>query len=179
MQDTPEFQVNGPRDKPRKPKGWLEIEAEVEVETTDPSGVIPEMKAEWFAVIMDHAKRSDNPKPSPVRLTGVVTYRNVDTEKRGIYLSAYVEPSLLKRLTLKPRPSDNDIEGLAVRVSGPGFVTTGKYGEEAVMANAKEETKWWDKWTRATLQEGIVPKSQTPFAPLWTDYYPTEKIKGR
>lgn len=34
-QQTPEFQISGPKDKPTKPRYWIEIEAEVEVETTD------------------------------------------------------------------------------------------------------------------------------------------------
>ena len=66
-QQTPEFQVSGPRDKATKPRHWIEIEAGIEVETTDPSGFIPELEARWFAVILDkHSKK-------PVRLLGKAT----------------------------------------------------------------------------------------------------------
>lgn len=43
------------------------------------------------------------------------------------------------------------------------------------MATAEKEAKWWITWPSKSLDGMIVLKSQTPFAPLWTDRYPTEK----
>ena len=43
------------------------------------------------------------------------------------------------------------------------------------MVTAEKESKWWEVWKEKSLEDAILPKSKTPFAPLWTDYYPTEK----
>jgi len=171
-QQTPEFQVSGPKDKSTKPRYWLEIEAEVEVETTDPSGFIPELEAKWFAVIMDKNSRA------PVRLLGTVTFKNLRTADRKVFLSAYIEPDTLERLTGKSRPSDSDIEGYALTISGPGIVSDGRHAKGLAMATAEEKTKWWVEWKNKDLDGLIVPKSKTPFAPLWTDRYPTEKAEN-
>lgn len=171
-QQTPSFQVSGPRDKPTKPRHWIEIEAEIEVETTDPSGFIPELEARWFAVIKD--KNSGK----PVRLLGKTTFKNIRTADKKISLSAYIEPDTLERLTGSSRPSERDIEGYALTISGPGIVTEGRHGEGLTMATAEKAAKWWETWEGQSLDGLIIPKSKTPFAPLWTDLYPTEKSPG-
>lgn len=170
-QQTPQFQHSGPRDKSTKPRNWLEIEAEVEVETTDPSGFIPQLEAKWFAVILDKYSKK------PVRLTGSATFKNIRTTGRKVFLSAYIEPDTVERLTGKTKLSENDIEGFALTLSGPGFVTDGKYGLGLAMATAEENSRWWLEWKHQSLEAMIVPKSQTPFAPLWTERYPAEWIR--
>jgi len=168
-QQTPEFQVSGPRDKATNPRYWIEIEAEIEVETTDPSGFIPELEAQWFAVILDkHSKK-------PVRLLGKTTFKNLRTKDKKIFISAYIEPDTLERLTGSSKPSDSDIEGYALTISGAGIVTEGRHGEGLSKATVEKEAKWWITWQGQSLDGLIVPKSKTPFAPLWTDRYPTEK----
>ena len=168
-QQTPSFQVSGPRDKATKPRYWIEIEAEIEVETTDPSGFIPELEARWFAVIKD--KHSGK----PVRLLGKTTFKNINTTDKKIFLSAYIEPDTLERLTGSSRPNESDIEGYALTISGPEIVTEGRHAEGLTKATAEKEAKWWETWNHQSLDGLIIPKSKTPFAPLWTDYYPTEK----
>ena len=168
-QPTPQFQFNGPRDKVSKPREWIEIEAEVEVETDPPSGYIPELEASWFAVIID---KSSN---KPVRLLGKTVFKDIRTADGKIFLSAYIEPDTLERLTGSTRPGEKDIEGYALTISGPGIVSNGEHAEGLSMATAKKESKWWITWTNESLDGLIVAKSKTPFAPLWTDRYPTEK----
>ncbi len=171
-QQTPEFQVSGPRDKTTKPRHWIEIEAEIEVETTDPSGFIPELEARWFAVILDkHSKK-------PVRLLGKSTFKNLRTDDKKIFISAYIEPDTLERLTGSSKPSENDIEGYALTISGTGIVTEGRHAEGLTKATAEKDAKWWDNWQGQSLDGLIVPKSKTPFAPLWTDRFPTEKAEN-
>ena len=165
-QKTPQFQVNGPQGKAVKPREWIEIEAEVEVETTDPSGFIPELEASWFAVILDRNKK-------PVRLLGRTVFKNVSTSEKKVFLSAYIEPETLERITGDPRPGEREIEGYALTLSGPG-IAEGKHAEGLAMASAKEESKWWAEWKHESLDGLIIPKSKTPFASLWTDRYPAE-----
>ena len=168
-QQTPDFQVSGPKDKATNPRHWFEIEAEIEVETTDPSGFIPELEAQWFAVILDKSSKK------PVRLLGKTTFKNLRTKDKKIIISAYIEPDTLERLTGSSRPSDNDIEGYALTISGAGIVSEGRHAEGLSKATAETKAKWWITWEGQSLDGLIVPKSKTPFAPLWTDRYPTEK----
>lgn len=166
-QKSPQFQVNGPREKALKPREWIEIEAEVEVETKDPSGFIPELEASWFAVILDRNKK-------PVRLQGKTVFKNVPTTEGKVFLSAYIEPETLERITGNPRPGEREIEGYAINISGSGIMSDGKYAEGLAMASDKEESKWWADWKHESLDGLIIPKSKTPFASLWTDRYPAE-----
>ncbi len=171
-QQAPEYQISGPRDKSTKTRYWIEIEAEVEVQTTDPSGFIPSLEAKWFAVVMDNYK-----DPSvPVRLIGTSRYKNINAKDGNIFLSAYIEPDTIERLTGQKKPRDSDIEGYALVLSGPGIVTEGEYGKGLTKATAEKESDWWVTWNRVTLEKMIVPKSRTPFAPLWTSRYPTEEL---
>lgn len=171
IQKTPELQFRGPKNKPAKQRDWIEIEAEVEVETTDDSGFIPELEASWFAVIND---KHNNDKP--VRLLGKTTFKNINTSNGNVFLSAYIEPDTLERFTGKARPNERDIEGFALTLSGPGIITKAPHDRGLTKATAEEESKWWLSWKHESFDHFIIPKSKTPFAPLWTDYYPTEKI---
>ncbi|MFT6864564.1 MAG: hypothetical protein ACJAVK_003132 [Akkermansiaceae bacterium] len=173
VQETPQFQVSGPKDKPITPRYWIEIEAEIEVKTTDPSGFIPEFQANWFAVIQD--KTTDK----SIRLDGKCLFKNLRTTDKKVIISAYIEPDTLERFTGKSKPSVADIEAFALTISGADIVSDGKYAEGIFDATVKKEAKWWVKWAHRTEAGLIVAKSKTPFAPLWTDRYPTEKAENR
>jgi hypothetical protein len=176
IQQTPEFQVNGIKEKKFNPRHWLEIEAELEVQTTndkgeaDPSGFIPEITANWFVIIKD--KESGK----PMMLTGKVTFREIRTKDKKAYLSAYISPDTLEKLTGENKPSDKDIEGVALVISGPGILSEDKEHKKGLQkATVHEDTQWWNTSLYKKLDGAVLAKSKTPFAPLWTDRYPVEK----
>jgi len=169
IQQTPQFQFNGPKDKTYTRRYWVEIEAEIEIETTDPTGYIAEMEAKWFAVLMD--KHSHK----PVRLLGTVKFKNLRAAERRAYLSAYIDPDTIERITGKARASESDLKGVALMLSGPGIDTAGRLAEGLAKASSEEKGKWWVDWKDPDLPGLIVAKSMTPFAVLWTDRYPIEK----
>ena len=170
VQQTPRFQVAGIKDKRLDPRHWLELEAELEVETTSKSKFIPAITAHWFAVVIDKVTRK------PVRLTGKIEFINVRTHDRKIHISAYIGPDVLEKLTGENKPGENDIEGIALKIDGNGIVKTKKYAKDLVMVTKEERAQWWEKWENKTISNGITAKSKTPFAPLWTDRYPAEKL---
>jgi len=176
IQQTPEFQVNGIKDKKFNPRHWLEIEAELEVQTTndkgeiDPKGFIPEITANWFVIIKD--KESGK----PVMLTGKVTFREIRTKDKKAHVSAYISPDTLEKLTGENKPSDKDIEGVALVISGPGILSKeDEHIKGLQKATAHEDKKWWLGSQYKTVDGAVLAKSKTPFAPLWTDRYPVEK----
>jgi len=175
VQQTPLFQVTGPKEKRIDPKYWIEIEAELEVETKEGRGVVPfisELQATWYAVIKDEVGE----KREPVLLKGRSEYRMVRTAGGEAFLSAYIEPNVLERLTGKERPSESDLLAFAVVVSGTDIATEGKFAKELFKSEG-EKGKWWENWKREIKEDFIVPKSTTPFAPLWADRYPPEKVE--
>jgi len=175
IQQTPEFQVNGIKDKKFNPRHWLEIEAELEVQTTndkgelDTKGFIPEITANWFVIIKD--KQSGK----PIMLNGKATFREIRTKDKKAYVSAYISPDTLEKLTGENKPSDKDIEGVALVISGPGIVSEGEHKKGLQKATVHEDTQWWSGSQYKTMDGAVLAKSKTPFAPLWTDRYPVEK----
>lgn len=173
-QQTPEFQVSGPKAKKTKPRDWIEIEAEIEVKTINESGFIPELTAHWHAMTKDtHAK---DPKNALVRLSGKSSYKNIRCADGKVFISAYIEPDTIERLSGK---SKLDIKAVALVISGPNIRTDKEYGKGLSKATANEGSEWWMSSKYKSLDEMIVAKSKTPFAPLWTDRYPTEKSSDR
>lgn len=170
---SPDFVISTPVDKAPDRRDWLQIEAEIDLETTDPSGFVPELEARWFVVIKD--KHSGK----PVRLLGNATFRNIRTTERKVILSAYIDPDTLERFIGRSRPSVVDIDAYALTISGPGILAEGRHATGLVKATAAEETKWWDVWNYKSFEGMILPKSKTPFAPLWTDRYPVEKTSAQ
>ena len=177
FQQTPEFQVNGVKDKDFDQRHWLEMEAELEVETTAKSGYIPEITAQWFVVVFDNKPENKKKKREPVRLLGDVQFMKIRTKDKRVFISAYVDPDTLEQLTGKNRPGDNDIESIALVIKGDGIITKGDHAKGLFHATAKQKTGWWAKWKGRSLEDAILAKSKTPFAALWTNRYPNEVVE--
>ena len=177
IQQTPRFQVDGVKDKKSDPRYWFEIEAELEVQSTDttgridPAGFIPEITANWFVIIKE--KQSGKTK----MLTGKATFRDIRTKDKTIHISAYISPDVLEKLTGDNKVSVGDIEAVALVVSGAGIITKDPYAAGLQKATAAEEAKWWLTDKYQTIEGVVVAKSKTPFASLWTDRYPIEKTE--
>ena len=175
IQQTPDFQVNGLKNKKFNPRHWLEIEAELEVQTTDdkgqidPKGFIPEITASWYVIIRD--KQS----AKPVMLTGKVTFKEIRTKDKTAYLSVYISPDTLEKLTGENKPSDKDIEGVALVISGPGINSEDEHKKGLQKATVHEDKRWWIGSQYKTMEGNVLAKSKTPFASLWSDRYPVEK----
>jgi len=171
IQQTPKFEVGGVKDKQFEPRYWLEIEAELQVDTTDPSNFIPEVQTNWFAIIKD-----DRTKKA-VQLTGKVTFREVRAKDKKAHVIAYISPDTLEKITGKSRPVEGDVEAVALIISGSGIVNDAKHAAGLQKATKEEDSKWWASGKYQTMEGLIIAKGDTPFAPLWSDRYPVEKPK--
>lgn len=176
IQQTPRYEVDGIEDKPFDPRYWLEIEAELEIDTTDPTGFVPELETRWFAIVRQTTVAKGE-KPKNVMLTGEVTFRDLRAKDGEAHLIAFIGPDTLEKLTGEVRPREGDIEAVAVTVSGPGVLSDGSRAKGLEKATAKEDARWWAAGLYETLNDLIVAKSKTPFAPLWTDRHPAERAE--
>ena len=173
--DTPRFETidNPERAQERSGVQWLEIEAEVEVETLHDSRFIPKLIASWHVIVQEPDFDNQNQgKAQMVRLTGEFTFLDIRTRDRRTYLVAYIHPDSLARITGDERPNKQDIVGVALTLAGPNLTTTGKYARDLEKSTYKPELKWWSNWDRKTYKDLVVAKHRTPFAPLWTDRHP-------
>ena len=167
---TPQFLAKGVPNKDLEARQWLEIEAEVEVKTSDPSGYIPALQAEWFVMVKQEIEGQS--KAFPFKLEGVSKYKDIRTKDGKIYLSAYIEPKTLERFFGDGRLRESDFKSLALKLSGEGLMSGGR---TAICTNEDFAKMLQGDWKFDYSDSGIVPKSKTPFALINIDRYPTEE----
>jgi len=162
IQQTPEFQAGNVKGKnvPR-PRDWLEIEVEFEVETAPKDSAAPAVMFRYYVAIQG---------PQGVRtLRGDVTHVNVPGDEE-IYSAVYVSPSKLASITGKTSGfTESDIIGVGVAVYVDGIANTG----EAY----KLKNGWWTA-DNVQTEPGVLSRKDTPFALLWIDRYADEKEGG-
>lgn len=176
--DTPRFRLvdNPDRAQERNPVQWLEIEAEVDVETLHDSQVIPELTATWHVLLEEpDFDKSNKGEKQLVRLTGEITFTDIRTHGAKTHLVAYVHPDRLTRITGEEHPDKNDIVGVALQLSGQNLISTEKYAGDLEFSDYKKSLRWWANWDRKTYRDHVTPKHESPFAPLWTDRHPAVK----
>ena len=164
--DTPEFQVKGLENKDQDVRQWVEIEAELDIITNKTGGLprtLPELKVNWHAMVKDKVTKKDKKVDLSVKLMGVSTYKNVRLEDGKLYLNAFIEPDTLERYFGDGRMRANDFK-FGVTLHGEGIKVFG------------EKAETWNNWQGKYLDQAIVAKSKTPFALLWLDRYPAEKL---
>jgi len=166
MQQSPRYAAAGPKDKNWNPLDWLEIEIELDAETVNPSGYIDQLDVEYFVAV------TDGQINRTVLLTDRISYLEVRASDRRAFLSAYVSPASLSKVTGKPKPGKSDISSVAAVITGPGLRTP-------VEASSGGPKEWW-KNPNLQRRDGLVlAKSKTPFAFLWTDRYPRDATENR
>lgn len=144
-----------------KPKDWLEVEVKIEVDKlrTEPEDkYLDQIKVNWHVVVKGQDRKA-------YKISKTVTHVNIPTDEE-VYVSIYLSPNTLKRITGNARASKNDLEAVGgeIELNGAmvGFFTFG------------EKNGWWReplKNVEATSKFPLLDKTQTPFAPLWYDRY--------
>ncbi len=150
-----------------KPKDWLEVEVLLKVDRlkVEPEDhYLDEIKVNWNIVVKGQDRKAYWIKKS-------VTYVNFPTDEE-VYVSIYISPNTLKRITGKSRASKGDLEAVGgeIELNGAmvGFFSHG------------EKDGWWTKTLKGvevTQKFPLLDKTQTPFAPLWYDRYAEVKPK--
>jgi hypothetical protein len=161
-QQTPRYTPTGPRDKrPIRPQEWLELEVALQLETVAPTGYMDRMDIEYFVAI------TDGTTGRTVLLTDRLTYLEIDASERRVYASAYVSPASMARITGKSGARRSDVTAVAAVISAPGL-------REPVEVSTGGPRDWWKAPGLQRVSGLILPKSRTPFAPLWWDRYPRD-----
>jgi len=158
---SPEF-PGGNKQKPFKPKDWLEVETKFKVEMSpEPkSKTAEEVVVKWYVAVK-------NPEKSGYffLLSKTVTHINVPLNE-DVYSSIYLSPASVTRLTGSPRNGKNAVEfvGYEILVNG----------EVKASDTNKGSAGWWKSSSEklsATDSVPLLSKDETPFAAMWWDRY--------
>jgi len=165
MQQTPVFNVSGPKDKRYTPRDWLEIEVEIDCETVRKSGYIGQLDCAFSVGLKDVETNKT------VILQDTISFLEINTNDRRAWLVAYISPPTLAKITGKKKPSLNDLYAVAVTISGPGL-------RKPVTESTGGPKEWW-KSEKVKRSNGLIlPREKTAFAPLWWDHYPRSKTEN-
>lgn len=169
QQYTPDYKGTGVTEKRWRPKQWLEIDTEIDVDVArdlgGKEGTYPALDFKYFVAL-----NAKNKEGKTIVLTGKVTFENIPASKGGDYSHtlAYVTPATMKGVLKKDLVGKADVAAAGVQIEAGGTV---------LAAHADKGAIWWigaDKQPDQTKFEfqdgGVIPKSKTPFAPLWADY---------
>jgi len=172
--DDPQFDglqsptINDGNGKKFKPKDWLEVEVKLKVQKLkeEPKDkYLDEIKVNWNVVVKGQDRKA-------YWIKKTVTYVNIPTDEE-VYVSIYLSPNTLKRITGKDRAGKGDLEAVGGEVELAGaMVGFFSHGEKA---------GWWRKSLKGvevTQKFPLLDKTQTPFAPLWWDRYAEVKPKN-
>lgn len=166
--DEPSFddlqspQYSGGKQKSFKPKDWLEIEMPLTVQMApEPkSQTADSILVKWYVAVKNTEKSG-----TMHLLTKDVTHVNIPLNEE-IFVSVYLSPASLRRLTGSDRGGKGAVESVGYEVLINGQL------------QAKGTTKfaegWWNASSDKISRNDSVPllnKMETPFANHWWDRY--------
>jgi hypothetical protein len=160
--DLPSPEFSGGKQKPFKPKDWLEVETKfnVQLKPEPKSKTAAEVMVKWYVAVK-------NPEKSGAffLLTKNITHINVPLGE-DIFSSVYLSPASIMRLTGSAKGGKNAVEFVGYEVLVNGEV-------KAADTN-KGEVGWWKSSSEKLSASDTVPllaKYETPFAVMWWDRY--------
>jgi hypothetical protein len=163
--DKPDFDDlpspdNSPgKSKSFKPKDWLEVEAKVKIDVRPEPKVpfIDRVTVKWYVAVENPESRGF------LLLTKDVNHVNVPTDE-DVYVSCYLSPSTIKRLTGKDRAGKSSVDRVGIEILWNGV----KVGE----ASTKGDEGWWNSPSLSrTDKYPLLNKNETPFKIFWWDRY--------
>ena len=169
MVDKPTFddlespQFSGGKQKAFKPKFWLEIEGKMRLamKPEPRSQTADKVSVRWYVAV-----KNPDDNNSYLLLTKDVEHVNVPLNE-DVYVSIYLSPSSIKRLTGSDRAAKSIVElvGYEVLVNG----------ERVGAESSKNKPGWWNSTANSKLSRSdtvpLLTKSQTPFSNMWWDRY--------
>ena len=171
QQYTPDYAPRGVTEKRWRPKQWIEVDTEIDVDLAKDlggkDGTFGALEFKYFVAL--NAKSKDG---KTIVLTGTLIFENVPASKAGDYSHAlaYITPATMKGALKKDLVGKADVAAVGLEIHAGGQMLQGAFYSD-------KGAPWWigaDKQPDQTKFEfqdgGVIPKSKTPFAPLWADY---------
>lgn len=160
--NTPDFTVSYAKPKRWKSKEWMSIEVFFQVDKArvpggDRNPVVDSLEIKYFIGLNKTTKEGKS-----LMLSGAATYLNAAERTENVAMM-FASPSTVFRLLEKNSFTPADIKAWGVEVYYNGAVAGWK---------STTNSRWWvDGAANLENMSGLlVPKSKTPFAPLYGDY---------
>lgn len=167
---SPQYQGPG-KQKTFKPKDWLEVEAKINIAggVAAKGKVCEKLTVKWYVAVKNPEKIG-----TYLLLTKDVEHMNIPYDE-DVWVSVYLSPVSIKRLTGTDRPGKNSVEVVGYEVLVNGV----KVAEES--SSARFKVGWWNAASDKMSKNDTVPllnKAETPFRAMWWDRY-AEVNEGR
>jgi len=161
---TPSVSFSSGSQKTTKPKSWMEVE--VTFGWTPRSGVekyADDVTMNYYVLLSDKSTTS----PKGTLLTGQVTHGSIPAKQNDLKSVMYVSPRTLERFFDGKVPSS--VSAAVVDIG----VTISHQGQVVAEKSLKGSGAWWTQYQPTAGH--LLNKSETPFAPLYGDYYEAVK----
>lgn len=147
FEPSPSYSVNTPNKQATNPGKWMIVEVtfDAKPDFTD------ELAFNYYILFANHL------------LVGHVNHISIE-KGRGLHSVAYVSPKGIAKLLQGHQFTASDLANVSVTITQPGIAAP------IAMGSYKPSRGEW--WATMKQEEGfVVNKSETPFAPLFWDYY--------
>ena len=149
-----------------KPKDWLEVEVKVKLEpgrSAPRDGYVDRLTVRWFVAVDN---KIDKAGQKYFLMEKEVTHVNVPLDE-DFYLSCYLSPATIKRLTGSERAGKNSITAVGGEISVVGASAPARFTSQGSISKP-----WWQSPTmQRTNKYPLFNKNETPFKFLWWDRY--------
>jgi hypothetical protein len=148
-----------------KPKDWLEVEVKVKLDArNEPKDKhIDRLTVRWFVAVENKVDRS---AAKYFLMEKEVVHVNVPIGE-DFFLSCYLSPATIKRLTGKDRAGKNSIKAVGGEITCTGAVKPARFTSEGDVSKP-----WWQSASmQRTNKYPLLNKNETPFKFLWWDRY--------
>jgi len=172
LEKSPEFSIGvGPQRKAAS-QDWLWIEvAFTYTVSAKMASQAPDEIAFNYYVLLDNRSKVN---PAGTLLTGVITLTGVTPGTDVHHCVALVSPQTLRKFFDGKPPTSVASTTQAIGVTA---TIQGQLAAEVSLGKGKNHPQWWQQFQQGPA--GLVlSKDQTPFAPLFYDYFEAVKAKS-
>jgi len=149
-----------------KPKDWLEVEVKVKLEpgrSAPRDGHVDRLTVRWYVAVEN---KIDKAGQKYFLMEKEVTHVNVPLDE-DFYLSCYLSPATIKRLTGSERAGKNSITAVGGEITVVGASAPARFTSQGSVSKP-----WWQSPTmQRTNKYPLLDKNETPFKFLWWDRY--------
>ena len=149
-----------------KPKDWLEVEVKVKLEpgrSAPRDGHVDRLTVRWYVAVEN---KIDKAGQKYFLMEKEVTHVNVPLDE-DFYLSCYLSPATIKRLTGSERAGKNSITAVGGEITVVGASAHARFTSQGSVSKP-----WWQSPTmQRTNKYPLLDKNETPFKFLWWDRY--------
>lgn len=171
FEKTPVYNIGiGPKRSTGASKDWLVVEVEFSYDPLSPNDpeFLDDLTFNYYIALKNQSSRN----PQPTLITGSVTHVAIPKGK-GMRSAAFVSPRTLERFFEGKSPSNAN---QAVAAVGVTITRGGQVVAEMSIGEGKGSPQWWTRFQQAPPGY-VLNKNETPFAPLFGDYYEAIRAK--